>query len=241
MLRYRDLEGKPGTFLAFFAKRLCRISVYGRAHLDVLNRPGPVLIVVNHTTIVDVIVIVGTLHNLGYTVDGPCVGECPHRRHLRPIGTQDVWNYRFARGICENSGIIPAEIGDGRSAYRAALQALRNGEAVLIYPEGDVTANEEGSPREWRPGAAALARVGNVTVLPIAHHDSRRLGQGGIKRSILLAFSRYITLRPRIRVRVGAPIGPDELGPLTHDQVKDLLEARLLHAWHEAATGVIEA
>ena len=80
MLRYRDLEGKPGTFLAFFAKRLCRISVYGRAHLDVLNRPGPVLIVVNHTTIVDVIVIVGTLHNLGYTVDGPCVGECPHRR-----------------------------------------------------------------------------------------------------------------------------------------------------------------
>lgn len=234
-----SLRGRPGTFLGALAKRVCRVSVYGRANLDVLDRPGPALIVVNHTTVVDVIVVVGTLHNLGFTVDKPCVGHCPHRRHIRPIGTSDIWNYPVARQICEGSSIIPVDQFDGRAAYRAGLTALRNGECVLIYPEGDVQINSEASPRQWRPGAAALAKSGNITVVPIAHHDSRRLGSGTVARSIVQGLLGVFRV-PLIRLRIGRPVAPSALGHLSVEEAGTYLAERLLACWREASTGVID-
>lgn len=79
------MRGKPGSFLAMLARRLTKIEIHGQENLAVLEQPGPAMIVVNHTTVVDVVVVVGTLHKLGFTVDGPCETNCPHRRHLRPV------------------------------------------------------------------------------------------------------------------------------------------------------------
>ena len=87
------MRGQPGTFLYFLARRLTKIQIHGQENLTALDVPGPAMIVINHTTVVDVVVVVGTLHKLGYTVDGPCKGVCTHRRHLRPVGTSDMWNF----------------------------------------------------------------------------------------------------------------------------------------------------
>lgn len=228
----------PGTILGRLAKTVCRVSVYGRANLDVLDRPGPALIVVNHTTVVDVIVVVGTLHNLGFTVDGPCKEPCTHRRHIRPIGTSDIWDFPIARQVCNGSGIIPVDQFDGRAAYRAALAALKNGECVLIYPEGDVKINEEASPRPWRPGAAGLAKSSRVTVIPIAHHDSRLLGSGSVRKSIIQGLAGVFRV-PRIRLRIGKPISPDVVGGLSVREASEFLESALIKTWNEAATGII--
>ena len=152
------MRGQPGTFLYFLSRRLTKIQVHGEENLCVLDAPGPAMLVINHTTVVDVVVVVGTLHKLGYTVDGPCKGSCKHHRHLRPVGTSDMWNFPLAKQIVTGSGIIPTDQHDGRSAYRAARTALKNNECVLMYPEGDVQINPEASPRPWRPGAAALAK-----------------------------------------------------------------------------------
>jgi len=227
-----------GSVLGRLVRSLCRVSVYGRANLDALEQPGPALIVVNHTTVVDVIVVLGTLHNMGFTCDLPCEDQCTHRRHIRPIGTSDLWEYPVTKQACTNSGIIPVDQHDGRAAYRAALEALRNGECVLIYPEGDVKVNEDGSPREWRPGAAGLARSAGVTVLPIAHHDSRTLGSGSVAKSILWSFTGALRV-PIIRMRVGKPILPFTLSQKNPKEVNDLLEAALNKAWREASSGVV--
>lgn len=229
----------PGTFLGALAKSVCRVSVYGRSHLDVLDRPGPALIVVNHTTVVDVIVVVGTLHNLGFTTDGPCEGECKHRRHIRPIGTSDMWNFPIAKQICEGSSIIPVDQHDGRAAYKAARDALKNGDCVLIYPEGDVKINAQASPREWRPGASGLAKSGNVTVIPIAHHDSRKLGTGSVAKSIVQGLAGVFRV-PVIRMRIGKPISSDVLGPMSVSEANDFLAEQLMNTWLEASTGVIQ-
>lgn len=228
----------PGTFLGTLAKRVCRVSVFGRANLDVLDRPGPALIVVNHTTVVDVIVVVGTLHNMGFTCDGPCEGECTHRRHIRPIGTSDIWDFPVARQVCTGSSIIPVDQFDGRAAYRAALAALKAGECVLIYPEGDVQINDEASPRPWRPGAAGLAKSGNVTVIPIAHHDSRKLGSGSVGKSIVQGLAGVFRV-PVIRMRIGKPIAPTTLSAMSNKDAHEYLEAQLQQAWLEASSGVI--
>jgi 1-acyl-sn-glycerol-3-phosphate acyltransferase len=226
------MRGQPGTFLYFLARRLTKIQVHGEANLIALNSPGPAMIVVNHTTVVDVVVVVGTLHKLGYTVDGPCQGTCTHHRHIRPVGTSDMWNFPLAKQIVTGSGIIPTDQHDGRSAYRAARGALKNNECVLMYPEGDVQINPEASPRPWRPGATAMAKSTAMPILPIAHHDTRKLGTGSVERSILQALSRVFR-RPTIHLLFGTPVMASEIADLSVQATNDYLEAKLSETWRQ--------
>ncbi|MEN9716800.1 MAG: lysophospholipid acyltransferase family protein [Candidatus Nanopelagicales bacterium] len=226
------MRGQPGTFLYFLARRLTRIQVHGEENLRVLDAPGPAMLVINHTTVVDVVVVVGTLHKLGFTVDGPCNGVCSHRRHLRPVGTSDMWNFPLAKQIVTGSGIIPTDQHDGRSAYRAARTALQNNECVLMYPEGDVQINSEASPRPWRPGAAALAKSVAMPILPIAHHDTRKLGSGSVERSILQALSKVFR-RPTIHLLFGTPVIANEIADLSMQATNDYLEAKLNETWQQ--------
>ena len=224
------MRGQPGTFLYFLARRLTKIQVHGEENLRILEESGPAMLVINHTTVVDVVVVVGTLHKLGFTVDGPCAGSCKHRRHLRPVGTSDMWNFPLAKQIVTGSGIIPTDQHDGRSAYRAARTALKNNECVLMYPEGDVKVNDDASPRPWRPGAAALARSVAVPILPIAHHDTRKLGSGSVQLSILQALSKVFR-RPTIHLLFGIPILANEITDLSMQATNDYLEAKLNQTW----------
>jgi 1-acyl-sn-glycerol-3-phosphate acyltransferase len=226
------MRGQPGTFLYFLARRLTKIQVHGEENLRALNSPGPAMLVINHTTVVDVVVVVGTLHKLGYTVDGPCQGSCEHHRHLRPVGTSDMWNFPLAKQIVSGSGIIPTDQHDGRSAYRAARTALKNNECVLMYPEGDVQINAEASPRPWRPGAAALAKSVAMPILPIAHHDTRKLGSGSVERSILQALSKVFR-RPTIHLLFGTPVMANEIADLSMEATNDYLEAKLSETWQQ--------
>jgi len=224
------MRGQPGTFLYFLSRRLTKIKVHGEENLRVLDSSGPAMIVINHTTVVDVVVTVGTLHKLGYTVDGPCSGTCTHHRHLRPVGTSDMWNFPLAKQIVTGSGIIPTDQHDGRSAYRAARNALKNNECVLMYPEGDVQINSEASPRPWRPGTAALAKSVAMPILPVAHHDTRKLGSGSVERSILQALSKVFR-RPTIHLLIGTPVLPIEIAELSMQAANDYLEAKLFKTW----------
>jgi 1-acyl-sn-glycerol-3-phosphate acyltransferase len=226
------MRGQPGTFLYFLARRLTRIEVHGEENLRALDAPGPAMLVINHTTVVDVVVVVGTLHKLGFTVDGPCKGSCKHRRHIRPVGTSDMWNFPLAKQIVTGSGIIPTDQHDGRSAYRAARTALQNNECVLMYPEGDVQINAEASPRPWRPGAAALAKSVAMPILPIAHHDTRKLGSGSVERSILQALSKVFR-RPTIHLLFGTPVIANEIADLSMQATNDYLEAKLSETWQQ--------
>ena len=232
------MRGKPGTFLAGLARRLTKIEITGLENLAILDQPGPAMIVVNHTTIVDVVVVVGTLHKYGFTVDGTCenlgTNPCTHRRHLSPIGTSDMWNFPLAKQIVTGSGIIPTNQFNGSSAYRAALTALRNRECILIYPEGDVQINAQASPRPWRPGTTALAKAVAMPIVPIAHHDSRRLGTGSVRRSILQALSRVFK-RPTIHVMIGTPISASEIANFNKSQANDYLEEKLLTLWKKVS------
>lgn len=232
------MRGQPGTFLAGLARRLTKIEITGLENLEILDQPGPAMIVVNHTTIVDVVVVVGTLHKYGFTVDGPCEkrkkSACTHRRHLRPIGTSDMWNFPLAKQIVSGSGIIPTDQFNGSSAYRAALTALGNQECILIYPEGDVQINAQASPRPWRRGATTLAKSVAMPIVPIAHHDTRKLGTGGVKRSILQALSRVVK-RPTIHLMIGKPILASEIANLNEQQASSYLEEKLLNLWKKVS------
>lgn len=225
----------PGTFLAALAKRLVKVKIHNLENLEILKSPGPILIVVNHTTVVDVVVVIGSLHRLGLTVDAKCAGDCSHVRHIRPIGTSDIWDYPIARQICANCGIIPTDQFDGRAAYRTALGALANGECVLIYPEGDVKVNADRSPRQWRPGASGLIRQSGAVVIPIAQHDSHKLGHGTVVQSILRALSK-VFWRPTVHLEIGKPIDTTALRELSASAREEVLAQALRDTWERAAS-----
>ena len=232
------MRSQPGTFLAALARRLTKIEISGLENLAILDQVGPAMIVVNHTTVVDVVVVVGSLHKLGFTVDGPCeklgISPCTHRRHLRPIGTSDMWNFPLAKQIVSGSGIIPTDQFNGTSAYRTALTALKKNECILIYPEGDVQINEQASPRPWRRGATALAKSVSMPIIPIAHHDTRKLGTGSVQRSILQALSRIVK-RPTIHLMIGKPIAPSEIADLHEQEANAYLEQKLIELWQKVS------
>jgi 1-acyl-sn-glycerol-3-phosphate acyltransferase len=141
-----------------------------------------------------------------------------------------MWNFPLAKQIVTGSGIIPTDQHDGRSAYRAARTALKNNECVLMYPEGDVQINAEASPRPWRPGAAALAKSVSMPIVPIAHHDTRKLGSGSVERSILQALSKVFR-RPKIQLLIGRPVVANEIAELSMQEANDYLEAKLNQTW----------
>ena len=222
------------------ARSICQISTRGIENLpSVDSASGPGLIVLNHTTPVDVVVTMAALYRAGLRVDLRCDGGCePGHRHVRVLATDDLLKFPVTRQLAEVSGVIPVTLGHGSSALLAARRALDEGELVVIYPEGDVSAGPDGSPRRWRPGAVALAAGRRVPVYPVAHHDSRRLGNGSIALSIGQALTGVVR-RPVIRVYAGSAVTPDELAGRDRREAQRVLEDSLWSAWRVAATGRI--
>ncbi len=67
------------------------------------------------------------------------------------------------------SGHIPVEAGKGPAAIEAALERLRQGKTVIIFPEGDLSP-EEGGFQKPRTGVARLALASGAPVIPVGVH-----------------------------------------------------------------------
>jgi 1-acyl-sn-glycerol-3-phosphate acyltransferase len=80
-----------------------------------------------------------------------------------------------------------------RNAIRRALTILREGEALVMYPEG--TRVREGGLKRAEPGAGFLALQGGVTVQPVALVGTRAIFPAGS----------LLPKRGRIALRFGAP------------------------------------
>lgn len=80
---------------------------------------------------------------------------------------------RMARG----AGSIPVHRGTTAAgdALREAHQALRDGKVVLIYPEGTITKDPHGWPKNSFTGVAKLALENDVPVIPVARWGSNQL------------------------------------------------------------------
>lgn len=102
-------------------------------------------------------------------------------------------------------GQIPVEReGKGAVAYAAAVEAVRRGECVVVYPEGTITRDPDGWPMTGKSGAARIALETGCPVLPV--------GQWGAQR-LLPPYSSRPRLLPRTHVvmSVGEPVALEDL------------------------------
>ncbi len=211
-------------------------ALFGRVRpegLDHLPKRGPAILAVNHTTIADVPPVLATLYRSGLRPSIPC--ERPNcgadHGHVRFMASSQVFASRTIGPLARQAGMIEVGLRQaGAVALRAAHDALARGEVVGIYPEGDVSATEDGSPRRFRFGVGRLAAEAGVPVVPIAHHDARRIGSGSVARSLGGALT-SIVRRPTVRLRVGKPIRPDEFAGLPLRDVVDLVQDRVVEVW----------
>ncbi|NVN49250.1 lysophospholipid acyltransferase family protein [Mycolicibacterium hippocampi] len=160
---------------------------------DVVPKRGAVLLAANHTSMIDVLFLLAAL-----------------RRQAIAMAMAELWKSPFTRWLVEVLGQIPVVRGDpesGRQAMESAVEALRNGALVGIFPEQKCVKPGEVAP--YRPGVAVLSKRTNTPIIPV----------GIINANKVLPLDRKIpSLRHTVFVVFGQPIDPEEFA-----SVSDLL------------------
>jgi len=83
---------------------------------------------------------------------------------------QDVKAVNF---LIKHSGTIPVDRDAGGSAYAVAVERLRAGEIVGVYPEATISRSFE--LKEFKSGAARMAREAAVPIVPVIVWGSQRM------------------------------------------------------------------
>jgi 1-acyl-sn-glycerol-3-phosphate acyltransferase len=158
------------------------------AHLVPVH--GPVLLASNHVSYLDPLV-------LGVVAD---------RRHrkIRFLAKAELFEKPLLAPLLRAIGQIPVRRGSTRAAgaLDAAVDALRRGECVAVFPEGTISLDLE--PMAGKSGTARLARESGIPVTPVGVWGSHRILFKGRKPHWQLGVAQTAVIGPPVRV------GPDE-------------------------------
>lgn len=156
-----------------------------------IPRRGGALLAVNHLSHIDPIVIVA------YTLSR---GRVP-----RFMAMSELWDMTVVGAPLRGGRHIPVDrTSTGIEAYRAAVDAVTQGEIVAVYPEGGFADHSDGWPREARTGITRIALETGAPVIPIAQWGSNHLLPPATNRPVLWP-------RATLRVLAGAPVALDDL------------------------------
>ena len=109
------------------------------------------------------------------------------RRRIDWMAMAELFGTRWSAAFFHAVDTIRTDrTGTDRAAVRIALERLRRGRVVGIFPEGGIRAGAasllEGAP--MRPGAAALAQMADVPILPCVTLGGDRLYSPGCWRPL---------------------------------------------------------
>jgi 1-acyl-sn-glycerol-3-phosphate acyltransferase len=172
----------------YFAVLGCRIRVVGRAHLAM----PPLMLVSNHTSYADVLVLMAAL------------GADYHF-----VAKREVRNMPFISTFLRKLGHFAFDRSDPQERLRQAEaieQALRRGESVLVFPEGTFT--PQVGVRPFQLGAFKAAASAQCPILPVALEGTRDFLRDGT----------YLPRPSRITVTVCSPLEPLAGSPTTEWQ-----------------------
>ncbi len=112
-----------------------------------LHNKGPVILAGNHTGFLDSPLVIASFN-----------------RPIRFLVAEQVFSWPVIGWIVRRAGVIPVRPGKGPSAYQEALERLKRGEAIGIFPEGKLSA--DGSIASFHKGAARLHLESGAPIVP---------------------------------------------------------------------------
>ncbi|MGH8870111.1 MAG: lysophospholipid acyltransferase family protein [Actinomycetes bacterium] len=122
------------------------------------------------------------------------------RRLVRFMAKQEVFTHRVGGPLMRAMHHIPVDRSAGTASFRAAMEALRGGELVGVFPEA--TISRSFCLKEFKSGAVRMARSARVPVLPMALWGSQRVFTKDRKPSLRAA------RHTPICITLGPPIDP---------------------------------
>jgi 1-acyl-sn-glycerol-3-phosphate acyltransferase len=165
-----------------------RLRWSGREHVP---QQGPVLLLSNHQSFLDPVI----------------VGVAAYRPFFS-MARESLFRNRLFGSAIRTTLAIPVGGAAGETAVlRNCVQLLRDGNALLVFPEG--TRTLDGRTQPFKPGLMLLIKRSRATVVPVAIEGAfeawpraRKLPRVG----------------PRIDVMCGQAIAGDELAQMPTDQ-----------------------
>ncbi|MCY1353915.1 Lysophospholipid transporter LplT [compost metagenome] len=167
-------------------------SMYRVEHkgLEAIPEEGPAVLVCNHVSFVDALLIGGAV-----------------RRPVRFVMYYKIYQLPVLNFIFRTAGTVPIaarheDLLVYDAAFKKIAEYLRNGEVVCIFPEGKLTG--DGELNEFKSGIERILEENPVPVIPMALQGlwgsffSRDPAKGLFKR-----------FWSRIRLVAGAPLSPE--------------------------------
>jgi 1-acyl-sn-glycerol-3-phosphate acyltransferase len=186
--------------LAQFGLSVAGLLLFGVKRRGVNNVPthGPVVLLANHQSHLD-----------------PAVVGCYCRRPLGFLARDTLFTGSLGKLIRSFEAIPIDREGSGLAGIRATLKRLKQGDAILMFPEG--TRSEDGQLQPLKPGFISLVRRGGAAIVPVAIAGAHRALPRGSR------FPRRVPLA----IDFGAPMSADTIATLDDSELLTLLSARL--------------
>jgi 1-acyl-sn-glycerol-3-phosphate acyltransferase len=175
------LDGHGETVLYTFCRWLA-VPIFGglyraRANgTDNMPYSGPAIVITNHKANIDPVIC-------GMVFDRP----------LRYMAKKELFGNAALRKLIVALGAFPIDRGAGdRAALTTSLDVLKEGEVLLMFPEGH--RQRDDAVHEFLPGVGMIALRSGAPVVPMAMDGTQRMVRDG--RPGL----------PALRILVGPPL-----------------------------------
>jgi acyl-[acyl-carrier-protein]-phospholipid O-acyltransferase/long-chain-fatty-acid--[acyl-carrier-protein] ligase len=150
LISFRVLPDFLLRFIALITMRIFyRLRIIGAGNLPI---EGPALLIPNHVTWVDALLLTAT-----------------NQRRIRFVMERRIYNTPLLRGLFRLLGVIPVSAEDGKKGLlefmKQARAALDEGYMVCIFAEGALTRN--GMLREFRGGFERIVRGSDYPIIPV--------------------------------------------------------------------------
>lgn len=192
------------------AVRVNGISITYRG-LENVPASGGAVIAINHTSYIDWLPAALAVHY--------------RKRRLRFMIKEEMQDVKVVNFLIRHTGTIPVDRRAGAGAYRVAVERLRAGELVGVYPEATISRSFE--LKDFKTGAARMARDAEVPIVPLIVWGAQRLWTKDHPRHL---WGRQGRSKIPITVEVGNPLSAGDTMEHTLQNLRSVMTESLHNA-----------
>ncbi len=153
-------------------------------------------------------------------LDPTILGAGSGVRHFASLARETLWKNKLFGFMISTLNSIPVSRGEADTkAVRACISVLKNGESLLIFPEG--TRTKDGKVGEFKSGTMLMIKRSKAMVVPVSIAGAYEAWPTGAKKPKLFG---------RIAVHMGEPISAETLVAMGAEDgmkhLRDIVESK---------------